>query len=200
VRLLSHRGSHGQDRKCVFTGAARLQLRFGAIAWIDPALRDQFLQAVVIQRKPFTLAIGPPCTADARPLVPFNPQSAEVVKKIILEDQGCSDLIHILDAEDESPSEPRAKSQLKRAVRALPTWGSPVGDGANRSRIRGDVIKCSPLRPAQRRRPPRPPRRPQNPSLHSSWPSHPPARQKFAGCGRCFPPSPEDGAPVSAFP
>ena len=33
------------------------------------------------------------------------------------------------------PSWPRASSQLKSAVRALPTWSWPVGLGANRTLI-----------------------------------------------------------------
>jgi hypothetical protein len=33
-----------------------------------------------------------------------------------------------------TPLFPRAKSQLNSAVRALPTWKNPVGEGAKRTR------------------------------------------------------------------
>src|SRR5262245_13662462 len=36
----------------------------------------------------------------------------------------------------------RAKSQLKRAVRAPPTWRYPVGDGAKRTRIIPVILAC----------------------------------------------------------
>ena len=48
--------------------------------------------------------------------------------------------VGVLDAQDERAAAlPRASSQLKSAVRALPTWRCPVGLGAKRTRINSDL-------------------------------------------------------------
>jgi len=44
--------------------------------------------------------------------------------------------VGVLDAQHEDTRFPRAKSQLNSAVRALPTWKNPVGEGAKRTRVR----------------------------------------------------------------
>jgi hypothetical protein len=51
---------------------------------------------------------------EAKPLEPFEDRAGRVV--------GGARLVGVLDAEEELPAGARARSQLKSAVRAPPTW------------------------------------------------------------------------------
>ena len=83
-----------------------------------------------------TAGTGPRGPPTSGPLVPVEAEPAQVVedRRLRLERRALD--VGVLDAQDERRRrEPRASSQLKSAVRALPTCSWPVGLGAKRTRI-----------------------------------------------------------------
>ena len=82
----------------------------------------------------FGLAIGSIRSAQVRPFVPVEAEPLEVGDELIFVAGFAAFDIGVFDAQDHVPPFCRAKSQLNRAVRALPTWRWPVGEGAKRTR------------------------------------------------------------------
>ena len=81
------------------------------------------------------LAIGSVRPTDVGAFVPIQAEPLEIGNELIFKAGFATFDVSVFDPQQIVPPCRRAKSQLNNAVRALPTWSCPVGEGANRTRI-----------------------------------------------------------------
>ena len=113
-----------------------LQVFFGAETQVGFAFVQQAFGVFAVDRQPVGLAIRTVRSANIGAFVPIEAQPFQIADELVFEASFAALDVGILDAQHhDSALGWRANSQLNSAVRALPTWRWPVGDGAKRTRI-----------------------------------------------------------------
>ena len=96
----------------------------GAEALVEPTLGAECLECAVVERAPLRLS-------DHRP-VPVDPERVKVIELPTLELATRALRVKVLDPDEEPRPPERANSHATNAVRRLPRWSGPVGEGAKR--------------------------------------------------------------------
>ena len=119
--------------------AQRLQPLGRAEAEVGGAARHQLVRVLPIDLGALALAVGTVGPADVRALVPGEAEPAQGLEDHPLAGGMAALAVGVLDAQEELAAQLAGEGVVERATYAVPTWGSPVGDGA--MRVRTDISR-----------------------------------------------------------